>query len=226
MADQDREADANRLSAAALKSDDPTGWFEQLYAEAAAGQAIVPWDRGGPNPLLVEWTKGRSSTAGRHKALVVGTGMGWDAAFLASLGWGTIAFDISPTAITSARRRFPQVPVDFRVADLLNPPPEWTRQFDLVLESYTTQALPIRLRSTVGRHVARFVAEGGTLLVLGHGREEGEEVSGPPWPLTRSEVESFAAEGLTAVRIEELRSPPDILRWRAEFIRNPPHRDR
>ena len=99
--------------------------------------------------------------------------------------------------------------MDFRVADLLNPPPEWTRQFDLVLESYTTQALPIRLRPTVVRHIARFVAEGGTLLMLGHGREEGEEVRGPPWPLTRAEVESFAAEGLTAVRIEELRTPPD-----------------
>ena len=188
---QEREADANRLSAAALKADDPTGWFEQLYAEAAAGQAIVPWDRGEPNPLLVEWADGRPVPRPAPRALVVGTGLGYDAAFLAGLGWGTIAFDISATAINAARRRFPQVPVDFRVADLLNPPPEWTGQFDLVLESYTTQALPIRLRPTIESHIARFVAERGTLLVLGHGREEGEEVDGPPWPLTRADVESY-----------------------------------
>ena len=35
-----------------------------------------------------------------------------------------IAFDISKSAIESARRRFPTSPVDFRVADLLNPPGE------------------------------------------------------------------------------------------------------
>ena len=154
MADNEREADANRLSAAALKADDPTGWFEQLYAQAAAGQAVVPWDRGEPNPLLVEWAVGRPAPGRHQRALVVGTGLGYDAAFLAGLGWGTIAFDISATAITAARRRFPQVPVDFRVADLLNPPPEWTGQFDLVLESYTTQALPIRLRPTVVSHIS------------------------------------------------------------------------
>lgn len=199
MADDDREADANRLSAAALGAGDPTGWFEQLYAQAAAGQAVVPWDRGEPNPLLVEWAVGRPPPGPHHQALVVGTGLGHDAAFLAGLGWGTIAFDISASAITAARRRFPQVPVDFRVADLLNPPPEWTRQFDLVLESYTTQALPMRLRATVVSHIGRFVAERGTLLVLGHGREEGEDVDGPPWPLTRADVESYEGQGLTPV---------------------------
>jgi hypothetical protein len=107
------------------------------------------------------------------------------------------------------------------VADLLNPPPEWTGQFDLVLESYTTQALPIRLRPTIESHIARFVAERGTLLILGHGREEGEEVDGPPWPLTRADVESYVGQGLTPVNIEDLRPDPDTWRWRAEFIRNP-----
>ena len=148
-------------------------------------------------------------------------GWAYDAAFLAGLGWGTIAFDISATAITAARRRFPQVPVDFRVADLLNPPPEWTGQFDLVLESYTTQALPVRLRPTVVSHISRFVADRGTLLILGHGREEGEEVDGPPWPLTRADVESYAGHGLTRSTSRNCGPPPDTWRWRAEFIRNP-----
>ena len=166
MVEQDREADANRLSSAALKAGDPTGWFEQLYAEAAGGQAIVPWDRGEPHPLLVEWAKNRPVPLTAYRTLVVGSGLGEDAAYLSRLGWGVIAFDISPTAIAAARHRFPATPVDFRVADVLDPPQEWTRHFDLVLESYTTQALPVRLRPTVIKHVARFVAPGGTLLVL------------------------------------------------------------
>lgn len=216
MVEQDRDADANRLSSAALKAGDPTGWFEQLYAEAAGGQAIVPWDRREPHPLLVEWVRNRPVPLSAHRALVVGSGLGEDAAYLSGLGWGVIAFDISPSAISAARHRFPATPADFRVADVLNPPPEWTGHFDLVLESYMTQALPVRLRPTVITHVARFVAPGGTLLVLAAGREEGPAGGGPPWPLSRSELTWYAAEGLTPVAIEQLGAPPE---WRAEFTR-------
>jgi SAM-dependent methyltransferase len=218
MVEQDREADANRLSAAALNAGDPTGWFEQLYAEAAGGQAIVPWDRREPHPLLVEWAAHRPVPHTAHRTLVVGSGLGDDAAYLSGLGWGVIAFDISPTAIAAARHRFPATPADFRVADVLDPPQEWTGHFDLVLESYTTQALPVRLRPTVIKHVARFLAPGGTLLVLAAAREEGDSGAGPPWPLSRSEIESYSAEGLTAVAIDEV-GPPDDAHWRAEFTR-------
>ena len=220
MVAHDPDEDARRLSGEALREGDATGWFERLYAEAADGQAIVPWDRRAPHPLLVEWIDQAPVLAGR-RTLVVGSGLGEDAAYLADQGCGVIAFDISGSAIDTARRRFPTSPVDFRVADLLNPPPEWTGQFDLVLESYTTQALPVRLRPTVVSHISRFVADRGTLLILGHGREEGEEVDGPPWPLTRADVESYAGHGLTPVNIEDLRPAPDTWRWRAEFIRNP-----
>ena len=128
------------------------------------------------------------------------------------------AFDISPSAIASARRRFPTVPADFRVADLLNPLEEWAGRFDLVLESYTTQSLPVRLRPTVTKHVRRFVAVGGTLLVLADA-EDMHSSSGPPWPLTREEVAAFAGEGVREVGIEDLRTPPDVRQWRAQFQR-------
>jgi hypothetical protein len=55
------------------------------------------------------------------------------------------------------------------------------------------------------------VAPGGTLLVIAV-PDEGE-AAGPPWPLTREEVEAFAGEGLAAVKIEK----PNL--WRAEFRR-------
>jgi SAM-dependent methyltransferase len=47
--------DTDRLAAASLAAGDPTGWFEQLYVEAEAGEASVPWDRPAPTALLVEW---------------------------------------------------------------------------------------------------------------------------------------------------------------------------
>ena len=213
----DREADADRLSAAALRAGDPTGWFEPLYAEAAQGRAVIPWDRGGPHPLLVEWAAARPAPAPGQRALVVGSGPGSDAAYLAGLGWAVTGFDVAPSAIAAARQRFADGLVDFQVADVLEPPEEWTAAYDLVFESYTVQALPVALRPTVINHVRRFVAPNGRLLVLAAAEDTHVE-AGPPWPLTRAEVESFAADGLAAVRIEDL-TAGGSRRWRAEFRR-------
>ena len=181
----DPDEDVRRISEPAISGGDATGWFDQLYAEAAKGQAVVPWDRGAPHPLLVEWLE-RHDRWTKKRTLVVGSGFGEDAAYLARQGFGVIGFDISPAAVRAARLRFPSVPVDFRVADLLNPPGEWHQHFDLVVESYTIQTLPVRLRRTAVTHETRFVRPGGTLLVLAAGRDAGEDdLPGPPWPLTR-----------------------------------------
>ncbi len=225
MEPRDPDEDVRRIFGAAPGSGEATGWFDQLYAEAAEGRASVPWDRGGPHPLLVEWLDRRP--AGRDKrALVVGSGFGEDAAYLAGRGFRVTGFDISPSAVHAARLRFPTVPVDFRVADLLDPPREWRQFFDLVVEIYTVQSLPVRLRGPAVTHVAQFAAPGGTLLVLASARTDEPEEPGPPWPLTRDQVESFAsgdhrgaAAGLAVIQIEELRNPPTTHRWRAEFHR-------
>jgi hypothetical protein len=54
--------------------------------------------------------------------------------------------------------------------------------------------------------------------MAGRGRDE---PPGPPWPLRRDEVEAFAADGLTPVRIEivPVSGRPGERRWRAEFRR-------
>jgi SAM-dependent methyltransferase len=218
MTAQDSDENPGRLSGEAAQDGDATGWFERLYADAALGQAIIPWDRQAPHPLLVEWIEQQPGhVAGR--TLVVGSGLGDDAAFLATHGYRVIAFDISKSAIESARRRFPSTPADFRVADLLNPPAEWRQHFDLVVETYTTQSLPVRLRATVALHVGRFVAPGGKLLVLAVAQDGDTPVDGPPWPLSRADLESFAVEGLEVVSLELVREPPGMHHWRGVFTR-------
>lgn len=217
MTAQDPDADVRRLSGEAARDGDPTSWFEQLYSDAAQGHAIVPWDRRAPHPLLVDWVERQPATS--VLTLVVGSGLGDDAAFLAAHGYRVIAFDISRSAIESARRRFPTSPVDFRIADLLNPPAEWRQHFDLVVETYTTQSLPVRLRPTVVLHVGRFVAPGGKLVVLAVARDVDEAVDGPPWPLSRADIESFAVEGLEVLSLDEIRDPPGTHHWRAVFSR-------
>ena len=197
--------DTRRLQAA-----NPTGWFEDLYAEAEAGTASVPWDVPHPQPQLVEWASGLDGTG--QRALVVGCGYGRDAEHLASLGFDVVAFDISPTGIAAVQARYPDSAVSYVVADLLNPPAEWHHAFDLVVENMTVQALPVELHAQATERVAWLT--GKTLLVLAVAREEGPIPDGPPWPLTPSEIKAFETDGLQARAVRR-----DEYRWTAEFVR-------
>jgi SAM-dependent methyltransferase len=195
---------------------DPTAMFERMYEAAADGQDRLPWDRGGPHPLLESWARDLDG-AGR-RALVVGSGLGTDAEFIAERGFDVVGFDVSPTAVEMARRRFADSVVDYVVADLLDLPGEWRKAFDLVVESLTVQSMPIAYHARASTNVARTVAEGGTLLVIATARDERDGIpDGPPWPLTRAEIEAFAVDGLEPVQIEDIREPGVPARWRAVF---------
>ncbi|MFI7217240.1 class I SAM-dependent methyltransferase [Micromonospora maritima] len=210
---------SDRSSSRSSTEGDAIGRFERLYADAERGGAEVPWDLAAPHSLLAEWT-GRSRPDGSgRRAVVVGCGFGRDAEHLAGLGFTTLAFDVSPTVVRAARRRHAGSPVRYEVADLFAPPAPWVGGFDLVLESMNVQALPVGLRARATAAVGRLVAPGGTLLVIAAGRRPGEAVDGPPWPLTRAEVESFGAADLTPALVEEITAPDGGLRWRAEFHR-------
>lgn len=204
---------------AAEAGQDPIGWFERLYAAAEDGDAVVPWDRGEPHPLLPPWTEERALAGDGRSALVVGCGFGADAEHVAGLGFATTAFDISETAVRAARRRFPDSSVEYLTADLLDPPAGWRGAFDLVLESLTVQSLPDPPRREAIGRVGEMVAPGGTLIVIASARDEQAPDEGPPWPLTRAEIDAFAAGGLEPVRVEDIRDAQAPRRWRAEFRR-------
>ncbi|GIJ65772.1 class I SAM-dependent methyltransferase [Virgisporangium ochraceum] len=224
---------ARRLAAEALAADDPTGWFERLYR----GDQTVPWHQGGPDPFLVRWAADRNldgsgNSAGRLTAgeevrfarsrpagltaLVIGAGLGDDAEFVAGLGFDTVAFDVAPSAVERARRRFPDSTVRYEVADLLDLPADW--RFDLVVENFTVQSLPVGLRERAIAAVAATVAPGGTLIVHATYRDPAVERPGPPWPLTRSDLELFALEPVTVTQIPEP-GHPELATWQAEFTR-------
>lgn len=207
------DQDAARLSAQSLASGDPTGWFDRLYAAAEHGEAIVPWDRDAPNALLVEWAAGVDG--GGRRAVVVGCAYGRDAEFIASLGFDTSAFDISPSAVAAARCRHPDSSVRYEVADLLALPAAWQAAFDLVVESHNVQSMPPPLHAAAAAAVATLVADGGTLLVLAAAADG--PPGAPPWPLTRDEVEAFGVGGVEARTIELVAG--EVPRWRAEFGR-------
>lgn len=211
------EAEADVLAAEAIAVNDPTGWFERLYAAGEAGEVTMPWDRESPRRALVDWVNDRGITGGGRRALVIACGLGVDSEYLAGLGFDTDAFDISETAIRTVRDRYPDSAVRYRVADMFDPPAEWINAFDLVLEVFTVQALPRHMRLESIQAVRRFVAPGGTLLVIAAKQPDGADLeAGPPWPLTRPDMEAFAGDGLSMDTLEEL---PDAGQWRAELVR-------
>jgi SAM-dependent methyltransferase len=222
----DPEEYAADLAHAAIATGDATGWFEQVYADAAAGKTRVPWDRGRANELLVQWASGPYRNqplraADGARALVIGCGLGEDAEYIAGLGFATTAFDIAPTAIAAAMSRFSGSRVDYQVADLLAPPDRWSQAFELVVESITVQALPDPPRAAALVRLGEFVAPGGTLIVIARRREPGAADSGPPWSLTRAEIDSIATGGLRQVSAETIEpGPVPSPRWLAEFRRD------
>lgn len=217
----DPEDETRRLARQA-SDQDPSGWFEQLYAYARSGTAMIPWDRGGPNPLLTEWASHHGLDGTGRTAITIGCGLGFDAEHLAALGFLTTAFDIAPTAVETARERHPDSRVGYTTADLLDLPAGWRGAFDFVFESLTVQSMPISVHQRAIEAVRSLVAPGGTLLVLAGRRDEGSEVDdGPPWPLTPSEIHAFASEEVHVRQVEEIADQQDssVRRWRAELQR-------
>ena len=111
--------------------------------------------------------------------------------------------------------------MDYRVADLLHAPAEWSGAFDLVVECYTLQVLPPEARMVAVDALRRCVAPGGTLLVVARGREPEEPRGEMPWPLTRAEVEGIAAPGLELAGLEDFFDAEEepVRRLRAWFRR-------
>lgn len=195
-----------------------SSWYEALYAEARAGSSVVPWGHGEPTPYLVEWMAERFPESGaRGRAVVIGCAYGDDAELVASYGFEVTAFDISATAVEEARGRHPGSAVDYQRADLLDLPADWRRAFDLVIECTTLQALPQGLHEPAAVAVASLCAPNGDVLVISRCPGESDP-PGPPWLLTRNEVEGVAADGVRLTRLRRLPMRGGD-RWVGEYTR-------
>jgi SAM-dependent methyltransferase len=204
----DWEREEERLASRSLAAGDPTGWFDQLYAAGATGRVQMPWSRAEPHPLLAGWAHERAVCGTGQRAVVVGCGLGADAEYVSGLGFDTVGFDVSGTAIQVARQRHPGSRVRYVRAGMLDPPEQWWRAFHLVVEIITVQALPNPPRRQAITNISRMVAPDGTLLVIAAVHDDHVPHSAlPPWPLRRDEIEAFATDGLRPARIEILAAP-------------------
>jgi SAM-dependent methyltransferase len=186
-----------------LAAGDALGWFDEVYAAAQEDMSAIPWADARPNPSLLQWLERGSSGGGGQGALVVGCGLGDDAEELSRRSFAVTAFDISPASIDWCRKRFHESSVDYRVADLFQAPAEWQARFDFIFEAYTLQSMPTELRLLAMESIARFLAPGGVLLVVARGRDPQEPDKGPPWPLTKAQLETFTDCGLILLSFED-----------------------
>jgi len=184
-----------RLAAEYDERGDPTGWFEEFYARAGGDIARVYWADREASPVLLSWLD-RNAAGSGARAVAVGCGLGDDAQAMAAHGYRVTGFDIAPSAIAMCRARYPDSEVEYRVADLLEPPEGWRGGFDLVYECNTIQILRGELRRAALDAIAGLAAPGGTVLVSCRSCERGSQGDVLPIPLDRDEIDGFLRAGL------------------------------
>ena len=218
----DPRENARKLADKFIGENDPTGWFEALYREAGENHEHIPWADLEPNKFLVRFAEETKLRGGGRKALVVGCGLGDDARFLHDLGFDVTAFDVSPTAIEWARRLHKDTEIRFFVADLFNPPEEWSAAFEFVLEVYTIQPLPLEMRSQVIDAIANFAKPNGTLLVVTRGREDDEIPAELPWALSRNDLSRFEKNNFRQTSFMEMLGDEEepVRRFVVEYAKN------
>jgi SAM-dependent methyltransferase len=180
------------------------GTSEQAaWDERYSGPDLV-WGAG-PNRFLAE----AATALPPGRAIDLGAGEGRNAIWLAERGWQVTAVDFSAVGLDRAARLARQraVSLDWVQADLLDYQPE-PGGYDLVLIAYIH--LPAAGLARVFRAAAVAVAPGGTLLVIGHDRDNVTRGhGGPPDPDRLYTPTAVTAElaGLTVQRAEQVTRP-------------------
>ncbi len=176
---------------------------QAAWDERYAGPELM-WGAG-PNRFVTE----EVTPLQARRALDLGTGEGRNAIWLAGRGWQVTAVDFSAVGLARAARLAAErgVRVEWVQADLLDYQPE-PGAYDLVLIAYIHLA-PASLTSVFRAAVAA-LAPGGTLLAIGHDRDNiTRGYGGPQDPDLLYTPESVTAElnGLAIRRAERVRRP-------------------
>lgn len=143
----------------------PDSFEQPAWDERYAGDGRI-WS-GRPNAVLAADAAGLAP----GRALDLGCGEGGDAIWLAERGWQVTAADFSEAGLARAAQHAQErgVEVEWRHADLRSWTPEG-EQWDLVTSHFLHLLGDGMLEAT--RQMAAAVAPGGTLLVVGHHRDD------------------------------------------------------
>ena len=155
----------------------------------------MPWEKGTPHPALVDFLK-RTPVHGR--VLVPGCGTGHDVRALAATADEVAGLDIAPSAIANAKAQPAVGGEQYVLGDLFALPGKFLASFDAVFEHTCFCAIDPSLREKYVAAVAGALKPGGHLLAIFYldpGLDPGE--SGPPFGVTREELDSFFSPRFT-----------------------------
>lgn len=167
--------------------------YEHLYRTASGDPTCLPWHHPGVNSVLTDWLNTHAPGLVRpgERTVVVGCGLGDDVIELAGRGYDACGFDVSPTCVEWARRRFPEHADRFFVADVLEPPSRLRARFGLVVEAFTIQSVWPSLRVHAFAGMGSLAKPHGTILMLARARPDGSSLKDcecAPYPLCPSEL--------------------------------------
>jgi len=175
----------------------PAFW-EGLYAEGRDG-----WDLGGAAPPLDAWLDagGRfaSTDTAAARIAVPGAGRGHDARLLARHGYRVWGFDFASAAVAEAAAlaRRDGVAVSYERRDIFTIGADYAGFFDGVWEYTCFCAIDPRRREEYARLVHSILRPSGTLLACFFPLRDGDD--GPPFPVSRPEIERLLAPGFDIV---------------------------
>jgi SAM-dependent methyltransferase len=174
--------------------------FDALYGAERSEQGPIPWDIGGPQPVVQQLV---AYGALRGEVLDPGTGPGYHAIHYASRGYATTGVDGSPAAIEWARRNAEKAGVDvhFEVADATKLD-GFEGRFDTVVDSafYHVFLDDEETQTRYARALYRATKPGARLFMFEFGRHN---VNGVQW------------QGLPADNFERVLSAGG---WRLDYL--------
>ena len=172
----------------------PAFW-DQLYAGGNDG-----WELGAPAPPLEAWLASGGSfpaAAESPRLAVPGCGRGHDARLLAKRGYRVWGFDFAEAAVAEARRIATREGVDVAIEqrDVFTLGRDYPGFFDGVWEYTCFCAIDPGRREEYARVLHAMLRRGGRLLACFYPMREGTD--GPPFPVSRPEVERVLAPWFT-----------------------------
>jgi SAM-dependent methyltransferase len=168
--------------------------WEQRWREGDA-----PWDHGEASPPLVEFLDNRAPPRG--EVLVPGCGSGHDVRALAGRGFSVTGLDISPSAIDVARQFPASGDVSYLVGDWLQVPAQLRGRFDWVVEHTCFCAIDPQRRSDYVESLCAVLKRGGSFLAIFYMQPEAD--SGPPYPVSREELDRLFSENFKLIEAWE-----------------------
>ncbi|KIW08788.1 hypothetical protein, variant [Verruconis gallopava] len=202
------EIDAReRLRQHFLNNRSPERW-DELWKDGS----FLPWDRGTPNPALIDTLDSKWSTIGpalkqdgsRRKALVPGCGKGYDVYLFAAYGFDAFGLEVG-NAVEAAKKFAPEADtrdeykardenvgkgkVEFVQGDFYAK--DWETSchldgnsgFDVIYDYTFLCAMPPNLRPAWSKRMTELLAPGGTLICLEFPLYKEASLGGPPWAM-------------------------------------------